>query len=162
MTNDPVQMLRWLGTGVTPAGKARASAPLEGASFQSLLEQVRAGEVRTGAPVRVLESAGVTLSAEQLDRLSLAADRAEAEGATRALVVIDGMMLAMDVGVRTITGQVRADAQAVHAGFDAVVTVAPTTAPIAGAPGAAWGLLGVSAPMLDLLGKREAAGDRAA
>ena len=118
------QLLRSLASGIRPGGNA-APTPPAGLAFESLLARARAGELTTGAPVKVTRSAGVNLTDEQLARLSIAADRAEAQGATRALVLIDGMALSLDVGVRTITDAIDMAAPAVHQGFDGVVTVPP-------------------------------------
>lgn len=126
------QLLRALGGGIRPAGPSVPPAPADGLSFESLLSKARAGEVATGAPITVSRGAGVNLTDDQLARLSLAADRAEAQGATKALVLIDGMALSLDVGVRTITGAVDLASSAVHQGFDGVVTV-PSSPSAAGA-----------------------------
>ena len=131
MTNDPASLLRALGSGIRPAGvdaPAKVSgAPqlLEGQTFQQLLEQASTGQVSSDLPRRGSRHAGVDLTPSQLNRLAAAADRAEAAGASRALVMIDGMVLQMDVGLRTITGKADTSTTRVLNGVDAVVTVAP-------------------------------------
>ncbi len=122
-----VDMLKILGGGVRPAG-VPGGAPISQAfsrvGFATMLEQARAGQVSSGVPVNVLPGAGVELTPSQLQRLALAADQAEAQGAARAVVAIDGMLLHLDVGVRSITGLIDAEKPGVLAGVDAVV-VAP-------------------------------------
>ncbi|HEX2253130.1 MAG TPA: dethiobiotin synthetase, partial [Thermoanaerobaculia bacterium] len=69
-------------TGVMAAASAGARAaggPSEG-EFADLLRRAASGELVSGVPVSVDRDAGVALSEDQLARLSLAADRAEAEG----------------------------------------------------------------------------------
>jgi len=123
---NPAQLLRSLG-GVRPASVPdQSGAPrlTEGPGFEQLLSAAQAGTVSSGLPVRVASQAGVSLSTSQLSRLSGAADQAEAAGASRAVVMIDGMALTMDVGLRTITGQADMSSTKVLSGVDAVVTVA--------------------------------------
>jgi len=121
-------------------GAARTATGAAGA-FADLLAKAQAGEVSSHVPVTVANGAGVSLSDEQLRRLSIAADRAEASGVSRALVLIDGMALRLDVGVRQVTGRVELGPGAALAGVDGVVR-APEAAPagtmevpIAQAPG---------------------------
>jgi hypothetical protein len=130
MTNDPASLLRALGSGIRPAGldasrSQAASGLVEGASFQQMLREASDGQVSSDRPIRVSRHAGVDLTPSQLNRLAAAADRAEAAGATKALVMIDGMVLQMDVGLRTITGKADTNATKVLSGVDAVLTVAP-------------------------------------
>ena len=94
-----------------------------------MLDQAKAGDIESGLPIVVGRNAGLTLSESQLQRLAQAADRAEAEGATRAIVLIDGMALTMDVAIRTITGKADLTATGVVSGADAVITVAPAEPP---------------------------------
>jgi hypothetical protein len=135
MSLNPVQLLRSLGAGLRPASVPdQPAAPrlTEGPGFEQLLRDAQGGEISSGLPVRVSSQAGVSLSPTQLARLSDAADRAEAAGAARALVMIDGMALTMDVGLRTITGQADASSTKVLNGIDTVVTVANESGPIPG------------------------------
>ncbi|MDX2130563.1 MAG: hypothetical protein SFY69_00750 [Planctomycetota bacterium] len=122
MTVDPLGLLARTGGG---AARASADVPrlIEGESFGALLEKARAGEVSSSVPVRVAREAKVTLDTAQLSRLSYAADRAESEGVARAVVLIDGMALTMDVPTRTVTGALDTNSTRVRTGFDAVVTV---------------------------------------
>jgi hypothetical protein len=90
-------------------------------TFERLLEMARDAESASGAPVRVSPGAGVELSESQMERLSRAADRLEAAGATRALVVIDGRALSLDVATRTVTGSVPLEPGRPLVGFDAIL-----------------------------------------
>lgn len=120
-----LELLRSLGAGIrpgeaeVPGAEALSPADLADAPFARLLEKARSAEA-SGKPVHVLPESGVRLSDEQMKRVSQAADRAEREGATRAVVLIDGAALMLDVGVRTITGVVDQRKGAIT-GIDAVI-----------------------------------------
>lgn len=127
------ELLRSLG-GIPRVGVAAASSAADDKAsrgvveFEKLLQQAKNGEARSGLPVRLGSGVEVKLSADQLARLSEAADRAEARGAARALVLIDGMALTLDVGGRTITGTLDPNDPGATTEVDAVV-VAPSTKP---------------------------------
>lgn len=126
MTIPASLLLRSLGS-LRPSNvpdRSSASGPTDGPGFEQLLRDAQGGSISSGIPVRVSPQAGVSLSPSQLARLSGAADRAEAAGAGRALVMMDGMALTMDVGTRTITGTADASSTKVLSGVDTVVTVA--------------------------------------
>jgi len=124
MTSGPLELLKVLASGVRAVAPERASSGVEHEGFESLLSRAKAGTISSGERVTEARSAGVNLTPEQLDRLAVAADRAEAEGAQRALVLIDGKVLKMDVQSRTITGAADPAADGVHANYDTVITVA--------------------------------------
>lgn len=109
-------------SGVLPPG-AGGGARTSTVDFEDLLTRAAASQVRTGAGVNVSARTGLTFSDEQLERLSLAADRAESQGITTALLLIDGQALTLDVGSRTITGVVDPGSAQAVAGIDGVVTV---------------------------------------
>lgn len=89
-------------------------------------------------PVRIAPGVDVALSEDQLARLAPEADKAEANGAGRALVLMDGKVYKLDVAARTITGMVGADSGSVEAGYDAVISVpSKTDSTIATSNGAA-------------------------
>jgi|GEM_PF-1228262 len=111
------------------AGAAKEAGPSTG-EFAELLRKAASGELVSGVPVTVDPGAGVTLSEDQLARLSLAADRAEAEGIQSAAVMMDGMTLVMDVKTRTVMRRVDLSA-GVLTGIDGIVTVGESGA---GAP----------------------------
>jgi hypothetical protein len=142
-------LMRLLGVGgATPfqASPGMTRGQVEGADFASLLREARQGGVASGRPVTLARGAAVNLSADQLERLAAAADRAEAEGATRALVIIDGQALRLDVTTREITGAVDLTRPGVMGGIDAVVTLPPAEpkGPPVPLPGAGPGLLSPS------------------
>ena len=129
MSTDALSLLRALGGGVRPPGiasvgalpgTARAGAT-PGVPFADLLTKAQAGEITSSLPVTVASGAGVSLSDDQLRRLSVAADRAEASGATRPLVLIDGMALHLDVATRQVTGKVDLGPESALSGIDGVV-----------------------------------------
>jgi hypothetical protein len=159
---DSSQLLRALGSQIQPQGlglpgTTGASQLHEGPSFDQMLQQAQGGQISSGIPIRVSRQAGVDLSGSQLTRLADAADRAEAAGASRALVMIDGMVLTMDVPQRTITGKADTGSTKVLNGVDAVVTCAAQagdipnhTAPPTGA---------TNASLLKILAGRQPAGE---
>lgn len=142
MTTGGAELLRLLGSGSgreVGNGPAAAGAGA-GAAFASMLDHARADVLPSGRTVAVAESAGVELSAEQIGRLSAAADRAEAAGAKRAVVLIDGQALQLDVLGREVTAKVDLSAGAVMTGVDAVLAVPGGGAPAAVLPPGAGGL----------------------
>ena len=155
MSVDPASLLRALGSGVRPAAPDAASTArhAEGLSFQQMLDDAASGGISSGLPVRVSRNVGVDLSPAQLSRIARAADRAEAAGAQRAVVLIDGQALEMDVGLRTITGKADLHSTSVLSGVDAVVTVAPDAGEIPGQPPRLAPSL-MNASLLKLLGGR--------
>jgi hypothetical protein len=104
-----------------PPGTTRPKAPIESQSFEQLLGRARAGAIHSGRQVQVAAELQPPLDAAQLERLSDAADQAEAIGATRALLLLDGRALVLDVANRTIVSELN-DATAVP-GIDAAVRV---------------------------------------
>lgn len=120
------QLLRALGSVVRPVGAEKQ--PTDGIStisFDDLLAKARSGELRSDVPVTIAPGCGVELTEEQLAKVALAADRAQAQGVSRAVVAIDGMLLRLDVSVRTITGVIEPGASGVHTGIDGLITFAP-------------------------------------
>ena len=65
----------------------------------------RSGSLSSGRQVEQDGAVGEPLDAGQLARLAVAADAAEASGAQRALMMIDGRGLVMDVPDRRLTGE---------------------------------------------------------
>jgi hypothetical protein len=159
MNPSGVELLRSLGSGILPPGVDAAArrAPVESMGFAELLNKARSGTMESGIAVKVQPGVGVDLSSDQLARLQKAADQAEAEGAARALVVLDGMMLKMDVPTRTIIGVQPPESTGIMTGIDSVImlgsasnadtkvqTVSPPTK----------GILGLSPSVLDVLQDR--------
>ena len=122
-------LLGALGSTVRRAGDAGANAlgsagaTIDSMGFGALLERARGGGLASGKPVAIDPSLGVELSREQLDRLAAAADRAQASGARRAAVVIEGRVYELDVASRKITGEIRPAAGEVMTGIDALVRI---------------------------------------
>ncbi len=130
------QLLLALGAGISQGAPARAQAgPL---GFADMLAKARAGEYTTNLPVSVGDGAGLTLSPAQLDRLAVAADRAEAQGANRAVVLLDGRAFTLDVATRTITGSFDPTQANTLSGFDALITLDQTPGAAPGANTTRW------------------------
>lgn len=106
--NTAVQLLKLLGSGVRPVEsaltQARAALGAGEAAFSKLLDQARSGELSSHKVVSVDDDAKVELSDQELARLSLAADKAEAEGVRTALVIFDDKQVLLDVSARKVTG----------------------------------------------------------
>ncbi len=138
---DSIQLLRQLEPAVRP-GQARTptnrgSAAIEHQSFDQLMAQAARGEMESGRTTRLAFEPGEELDEQQIQRLSAAADRAEAAGARRALMMMDGRGFIMDVDQRTLTAELSFDS-AINVGVDAAVFV-PTgderASTIVGPPG---------------------------
>lgn len=113
-----------LPPGVERRSGAAASSPgskIESLSFAELLNREASGNISTDRPVSIHPDCELNLSEDQLHRLGVAMDRAEASGAQRALVMIDGMAVKVDVGVRQILGKVDLQSTPVLGEIDAVV-----------------------------------------
>ena len=106
---------------VQAAAKTADSAAGADRAFAMLLAKARGGELASGVQVSVDKSSGVSLTSEQLDRVSLAADKATAAGANNALVVVDGRWLEVDLQSRTVTGEIKPEAFEPVTGYDAIV-----------------------------------------
>lgn len=125
MTSNASELLRGLASGILPGGvdasKRNNTTPsgVSGSSFSQLFAAL--SEQGSGLPVTVAKNTDVKLTDEQMKRVARAADKAQAQGASRALVMIDGQALQLDVGVRQITGKVDMNAADVLSGIDAVV-----------------------------------------
>lgn len=122
-TND---LLRTLSSTILPPGVERRSGqskplPVQAQSFAELLAGKSAGSVLGGRGVTVRPEASVNLSPDQMARLGDAIDRAESAGAQHALVMIDGMALKVDVGVRQVVAQVDLQKSPPLTGIDTVL-----------------------------------------
>ncbi len=156
------RLLEALG-GARPAGVTGPGAPAAagGASFEALLKQAGAGLIKSDLPVRIARGEAIELSEEQLSRIGLALDKAQSEGATNALVTIDGRAFEVDVLRRTLTREVVLEAGDVLTRIDAVVHAGGAVgaggpeeaAKVVPVPGGG-GLPRASASVLELLSKR--------
>ncbi|MEM7628621.1 MAG: hypothetical protein AAF356_04275 [Planctomycetota bacterium] len=120
-----VDLLRALGSGVVPGRDVTGGGGSVGAGggvdFNAMLEGARRGELSTGRPVAVEPGLDLDLSDEQMERLSRAVDRAESSGAGRALVLLDGQALTVDVNDRRVIAQQGLGDERVLTDIDAVV-----------------------------------------
>lgn len=126
MNATGTDLLRLLSSQATPGvapGATGPSAPTGALDFAKLLNQAKTGQLASGREVSIAKGANVQLSEDQIKRISAAADLAESQGATRALVMMDGMAIKLDVSMRQVTGTVDMKAQGVQTGIDAVVQV---------------------------------------
>jgi hypothetical protein len=115
MNLDASQLLRLLGSGVRPVDTGAPQtqgASTSGLDFAELLGKARSGELSSHKMVEVDEHAGVSLSDEELTKLTLAADKAEAAGLRTALVVFDDQQVVLDIPTRTVTGPAGLDGAA--------------------------------------------------
>lgn len=123
---DPLRSLR--STVRRPGDE---SAPADDA-FAQALDKARAGQLASDRPIRVLNSAGGSLTDAQLNRLAAAADRAEASGAHRAMFLLDGQAVTMDLATRTVTSIAPLKPGTPTVGIDAVMQVPSGDSPSAG------------------------------
>jgi len=126
-------LLRTLGSTILPPGIERrsgqtASGAVQGQSFAELLAGKASGKLSSDRGVNIRPESGVQLNTDQMARVANAMDQAEAAGAQHALVMIDGMALKVDVGVRQVLSQVDMKQSAVMSGIDTVVQAGNHTA----------------------------------
>lgn|GEM_PF-2608296 len=129
-------------SGTRGVSGAPASGAASGEDFRRLLERASSGDLRSDLPVRAARGSGVELEDAQLERIGVALDVAQSQGATSALVTIDGRAFEVDVLTRTVRREVTLDAGDVLTGIDAVVHAGGAV----GASGAASGSKVVPVP----------------
>jgi len=95
-------------------------------SFIDTLAKAKEGLISSGSTIKIAKGAEVSLTPDQLKRVSAAADLAEANGAGRALILIDGQALKLDVPTRTIIGAAEGSSTAVMPDIDSVISAAST------------------------------------
>ena len=137
MTLNPLDILALPGlasSAVRTVGSALDRLVPGSNSFADHLSKAQSDIDRL--PVKVGKGVEIELTKEQLSRLEEAADRAEAEGADNAIVMIDGIALELDVTMRTIRGVVDQES-GIKTGIDAVVYAlkGPETKPATGPVG---------------------------
>ena len=147
MPVDPLQLLRKLEPPVrpphAPAARGTGATPLEHRSFDDLLSLVSRGGVQSDRPVAVAGDVSLTaeLDSGQLDRLAAAADLAEASGVRRAVMLLDGRGLIVDVADRRVSDELTPGRDRPVTDIDAAVYVAgdddieAATPPVPLAPG---------------------------
>ncbi len=133
MSMDAIKLLSRLAGASTPGAGASVGASVgaggagqSGDAFAALLGQARAGQIETEQVVSVGRAVGLSLSPEQQQRLGGAVDKAQAAGLSRALVLMDGMALVVDVQNRSVQEQL-SNQSGVLDGVDGVVSVPPVT-----------------------------------
>ncbi|MBX3357225.1 MAG: hypothetical protein KF745_02235 [Phycisphaeraceae bacterium] len=117
---NPLGLLGILGGIVSAATKPHAPAA-DGPQFADKLDDARSADVASNLPVHVDASLGLNLTGDQVERLSIAADKAEAAGLRRALVHLDGKAVVLDVKSRTVLRAADREAP-LPADVDGVVT----------------------------------------
>jgi len=124
MISTAIDLLQKLGSGIRPDGGVRPAAEQNGTTgFAEMLSKVREGQVSSGTPVEIGDGVQLSLTPEQLERLSVAVDAAEASGSTRLLAMIDGHALTIDVPSRTILGVEDPTKGRMLTDFDSMVAV---------------------------------------
>ncbi|MHC5113480.1 MAG: hypothetical protein ACYTGP_03515 [Planctomycetota bacterium] len=129
MTIDAARLLRKLEPPVRPVGThgvATPPRPFEQQGFDELLSLVSTGGVRSERTVTVIDEKrlGEPLTEADLERLASAADIAEASGARRAVMLMDGRGLVMNIADRLVTGELSQDPAQRLVDLDAAVYVA--------------------------------------
>ncbi|MCL6450695.1 MAG: hypothetical protein K6T75_05285 [Acetobacteraceae bacterium] len=128
----------------SPGGTGRAGAPgTAGAFKQALVRELERGVRFSQHAEQRLRSSGIALNPEELERLRLAVDQAEAKGARESLVVMDRLALVVSVANRTVITAINGERMRdnVFTNIDSAVILGP--------PGRA---LNESQTGLDLLG----------
>jgi len=131
MIPNPLMLLSLLGgviNAVRPDSPVPPAQTVEGATFAELLDQAKAGEISSDLDISVAQDAGLDLTEDQLARLAVAADQAQARGASKAVVLIDGMALSLDVAGRRVTGTVSINQTGIYDGFDTIINAGDETA----------------------------------
>lgn len=143
MITDSVTLLKQLGSRTNAPSSVQASGQsIESTGFAELLAQARSGGLGSATPVTIAPDAKVSLTPDELARLSVAADRAEAAGIRTALVMIGDQKLVLDVSTRQITGKAPAasgagGAAGVYPGVDGVIDLLASPAGTVSSLGAA-------------------------
>lgn len=147
------------GPQASPQASPQGTGSVAPGDFASLLAQAQSGTLRSGAPVTVAPDANLTLSDDQLAKLSIAADKAEAAGVRTALVLMGDQQFVLDVAAREIVGLADASAGVVP-NVDGVINLnaqpAGAQAPALPLPGA----LPANPSLLEALARRESAAER--
>ncbi len=112
MTTDPTILLKHLEPAIGPAYAhgtvGRPRLPIEQTPFDQLLAQARQGSVLSGRRIEVAFAMSPALDETQMRRLGTAADLAEASGARRALLLVDGRGLVLGVSDRSLQAELAA------------------------------------------------------
>lgn len=129
MTGTPLDLLSLVGAGARLLGLGRSpQTEQSGVQFADALDAAKGGEISSDRVVVSGPELGVDLTGEQLERLAHAADVAEAQGATTAAVLIDGLVIKVDVQSRTALRSTPAESALMN-DVDLVVSAGPSTPP---------------------------------
>jgi len=125
MSLQPIDMLKRLASGVTPDGKRarRSNAPFETQSFADLLLESSRPVRATGRLVFTDPGLELELDDEEMDKLALALDRAEAQYMESLLAITSEGMLIVDVAERTIRSADDAPGEDLVSGIDGAVVL---------------------------------------
>ena len=153
--NDPggIDLLRALGSGVTPNGRSSASGETSGLDFASLMSKARTGGVRSGLTVTADPSLGIELAPDQAETLSRIADLAQAQGAKRVLITDGTNSFVLDVDRRVLSERAVPGPDGLVTGIDAAVRLDQSLIGDGGAGG-----VSTEALMRQLVGSGRAAG----
>lgn len=140
MTGTPLDILGLAGAAADAArvaGRVISGSPSGADSvkpFSELLGRARGDDViPSGLAVSIGRGVDAELTADQLARMSVAADRAEAQGARSAVVMLDGTAYELDVTMRRITGVVSGDG-GIRPEIDTFLFAPDASVPTAGPP----------------------------
>lgn len=128
MTPGPLGILSLVGlagralAGPGQAQPAISKSDLADLDFEKLLNKARSGNIASGKQVVLGSEVAAELSDEQVQRLTAAADRAAAHGATTAMVLMDGQGYVLNVESRQVEAIVDEQAATVMTDIDAVIT----------------------------------------
>ncbi|MFI4917247.1 MAG: hypothetical protein ACIAS6_12170 [Phycisphaerales bacterium JB060] len=100
MTGTPLDLLSLAGLGTRLLGLGGGEKSQPGGDFERALQSAQDGELGSGRVVVSGPELDVDLTGDQLQRLAQAADMAEAQGASKAAVLIDGMVVTLDIESR--------------------------------------------------------------
>lgn len=156
MSPLPLGLIQMLGSAAASALRPQPGTPAEGVSFEEMLELARSGEMSSGETVSIGPGVSLELTDEQVGRLSAAADRAMAAGATDVIVMLDGMALRLDVQNRQITERVNLENHSELLGVDGIISASPKTAGDGQVTGP--GTLAMNASLMNALSQSKRAG----
>lgn len=156
MSPLPLGLIQMLGSAAASVLRPQPSASTEGVSFEEMLELARSGKMSSGQGVSIGPGVGVELTAEQADRLSAAADRALAAGATDVIVMLDGMALRLDVQNRQITELVNLKDHGELLSVDGILSATPIATGEEKVAGP--GTLAMNASLMEALSQSKRAG----
>ncbi|MDE2482104.1 MAG: hypothetical protein KGN02_07935 [bacterium] len=106
------------GPGPRPVGRPVEIPPSSGPSFRSVLERTTAPQPSTGAgePLRFsahamqrLESRNISLTADDVKKMNVMADKAAAKGAKNSLFIVRDVAMVVSIKNRTVITAVDSD-----------------------------------------------------